>query len=990
MKGRKTEKEKRNLLTVVLGVICIAFLLGGGTSYVSSLRSDLMNQAIGNVLTVTHQQQQALDKFISGDRERLHSFAAYFSQADSRDVGGIQEKLAAFSEVDANYTVINLENGSYYSNRTDETYQMDERQIESYRALEGAGVRDPYVSLYSTELEFGYYESFVFADGVPGLFQKGYDCSKVSEEFSLSFYNGQGLGYVVTRKGDILLRSVGKSGEYSFDNIFDMITETSRNQININVFEKALDSHETGTVIFTGEEGDYIYTYVPMENVEDWYLISIVPVTAVMNEADEIIRNSQATLLILLTVFLVFLIFLFLIWRSRKEIQEKDNEIEYHKQEFDILSTYLSSNTDDVYMMLNANEFNVEYVSSNIERVLGVPKNALMDDIAVLGRAEYVSGRSISFDDMKRLRPGEAINAALSERIHKKNGEHKWFRESVYCVSLQGESKIVVYLSDRTKERKTQETLTQALDMAQVANKAKTAFLGNVSHDIRTPMNAIMGLVTLLEQEADNPERVREYTQRINGASQHLLSLINDVLDMNKIEGGGVTLNITEVNMSELIDELNVMIRPQTKMKKQSFKIFASSFVYEHLLGDKLRINQILINILSNAVKYTPDGGTIEMYVNELPQIMEEYSRVQFIIRDNGQGMSEDYLKVIFNPFTREQNSTTNKIQGTGLGMAITKSLVDLMGGTIKVQSKIGEGSTFTLELDLRIEEEVGEDYEFWIKNSVKRMIVADDDEYTCRNVMKAMADTGVEVEYTTSGQKAVEMMRNARKQGTPYDLILLDWKMPDLNGLETARLIRKKYPVRIPILLFTSYDWSDIEQEALEVGVDHFLQKPFFMYSFKEAIKRVMGAKSKDREPVKKEASVVEGKHILVVDDIEVNRMILVKILAALGAFCDTAENGQEAVEKFTESQPGDYDIILMDVQMPVLNGYEATKAIRASSHPDAEAIAIIAMTANAFVDDVREALVSGMDAHVSKPVVLEQLKAAIQEVLERKGQLK
>lgn len=604
MKGRKI-KERRNFWTAALAVVCVGLLLCFGIGYVSSLRNDLMNQTIMDVLTVTRQQQQAFDTFLSGDRERLHSFATYFSHVDSRDEEGIQEMLKAFSEVDANYTVVNLENGSYYNNRTNGVYQMDAQQLESYAALVGAGVRDPYESLYAPELQIGYYESFVFEDGVPGLFQKGYDCAKVSEEFSLSFYDGQGLGYVVNREGDILLRSVGKSGDYSFDNIFEMITETNGNQSNIDLFVEALDSQETGTVVFTGEEGDYIYAYVPIENVENWYLISIVPFAALMNEADEIIQNSQFTLVILLVILLVFSTFLLLIWRSHKEIKEKDHEIEYRKQQFDILSTYLSSNTDDVYIMLNAESFKVEYVSSNIERVLGVSPKALMKDIKAFGQAKYVSREEIRFDELKQMKPGDSIKATLSERIHQTNGEHKWFRESVYCVSLQGESKIMAYLSDRTKERQTQDTLSQALDMAQVANKAKTAFLGNVSHDIRTPMNAIMGLVTLLQQEADNPDRVLEYTQRINAASQHLLGLINDVLDMNKIEGGGMALNISEVNMSELIDELNVMIRPQTKMKQQTFKIFASSFKYEHLLGDKLRLNQILINILSNAVKYT-------------------------------------------------------------------------------------------------------------------------------------------------------------------------------------------------------------------------------------------------------------------------------------------------------------------------------------------------------------------------------------------------
>ena len=369
-------------------------------------------------------------------------------------------------------------------------------------------------------------------------------------------------------------------------------------------------------------------------------------------------------------------------------------------------------------------------------------------------------------------------------------------------------------------------------------------------------MNAIMGLTMLLKEEAGDPERVLEYTRRIDVASQHLLGLINDVLDMNKIDDGSSTLNVTELTPDEIIDGLNTIIRPHAEAKNQQFEISASPFACEHLLGDKLRINQILINILSNAVKYTQEGGRIELCVTEMPQQVKDHSHIQFVVRDNGQGMSEEYLKVIFDPFTRE-DSRTRLIQGTGLGMAITKSLVDLMGGSIQVDSVLDEGSTFTVELDLRIQ----------------------------------------------------------KKAAGP-------------------------------------------------------------------------GAKKEQAAPDNVDDSVISGKHFLVVDDVEVNRMILVKILGTLGATCDIAENGKIALDKFAASQPGKFDIILMDVQMPVMDGHEATRAIRACAHPEAQSVSIIAMTANAFVDDVRDALAAGMDAHVSKPIVLDQLKRTIQEVLARKAQ--
>jgi len=676
--------------------------------------------------------------------------------------------------------------------------------------------------------------------------------------------------------------------------------------------------------------------------------------------------------------------------RKRQEERkwaEKDQEIRYQEQLFEIFSTFLSDNVDDVYMMMNGAGEKAEFVTPNIERVLGIPSETILNDVEQIGHAEYIAGGSVGYERLAAMEPGMALEPMETERIHRKTGEKKWFRETVYCVSVQGKKKIIVYISDRTRERMNQNALTEALDIAQVANKAKSAFLSNVSHDIRTPMNAILGFVTLLKEEADNPDRVMEYTQKISVASQHLLGLINDVLDMNKIESGSAVLNISELNLAEIIGEINTIIRPQARAKNQTFEIYTNALKNEHLLGDKLRINQILINILSNAVKYTQVGGEICMSVQELPQVDQNHCRIQFAISDNGKGMSEEFLQVIFDPFTRERGVALNQIQGTGLGMAITKNLVDLMNGTIRVTSKLGEGSTFVVELALRIQEKE-DDPEFWNNHKLSRMIVADDDEDICRDVVRKMAKTGVDIQFATNGVQAIKMIRRAREDGRPYDLILLDWKMPDLDGLATARLIRKNYSAKVPILLFTAYDWVEIEAEASEVGIEHFLPKPFFMCNFKDAIQRMMGTTKKSVPDTDKKKNVVDGKHIMVVDDIEVNRMILVKILSTLGAVCDVAEDGQKALEKFEASKPGEYDIIFMDIQMPVMNGHEATRAIRRSSHPSAKDVPIIAMTANAFVDDIRDALESGMDAHVPKPIVLDQLVRTVQEVLEKRAQ--
>ncbi len=978
----KKVRRHQRLVLIILIIVCMGIIMVGGVHYVEQLRDNLQNHAIQNVMTVTLQQQQALDSFISGDRERLHSFAKYFSGSDHNNPEEIQRQLTMFEEVDAIYSVICLDEGWFCSNASDKIRQVDEENLNYYRSLNGSGVRDTYIGLFSGNPKFGYYETFTFNNGDRGLIQKSYDRTKVSETFSLSFYNEQGLAYVVNQDGDILLRSIDMIGDQLYENIIDIVNEVYGQQADIDNFMEALRDNETGSMIFNGDMGAYVYTYVPIKNVEDWSLVSIVPLDAISAETEQMLMDSQMALGLLTLVLAICTIFVLLIWRTHKDIADKEKLIEYQAQLFEVFVNYLSGNTDDVYMMLNHDTNALEYISPNAKRVLGLDPENAVGAIEAYDLSINATDTKAYYDEILALVPGQAKERNI-ERVNPETGEHKFFLESVYCASIQGKTKRVIYISDRTKERKAQNSLSEALKMAQAANNAKSAFLSNVSHDIRTPMNAIIGFLTLMRDEADNPEMVREYAQRIDAASQHLLGLINDVLDMNKIESGSASLSISEMNLAEVIEEINTIIRPQTKAKNQTFNIFAAHLNYEHLLGDKLRINQILINLLSNAVKYTPEGGTIQMRVEELPQVVDNYSRIRFTVSDNGLGMSEDYLKVIFDPFTREETKVTHQIQGTGLGMAITKSLVDLMSGTISVESELNGGSTFVVELELRIQERE-DDPKFWNDYNITRMIVTDDDEEVCRNIVKTMTRTGVEIEYATDGETAIEMMRSNREAGHPYDLILLDWKMPGLNGLETARLIRKNYSDKIPILLLTAYDWSEIEQEAMEIGVNHFMPKPFFMSTFKEAIRRVMGGhKAADvLQP-----NSVQDKHILVVDDIVANRMILVKILSTLGATCDIADNGQEAVNKFEASAPGEYDMILMDVQMPVMDGYAATRAIRSSRHPSAKTVPIIAMTANAFVDDVRDAIESGMDAHIAKPVQRDKLNVTLGQVLSGKA---
>ena len=979
----RVKKHQRALLAALI-VVCMGAALIGGAQYFKKLQDNLLNSAIQNVMNVTLQQKQSFDDFISMDRENLHSYAEYFSKHGHDASENDQDLLGVLAGTDANFAVTCLEDCWTASAKYGKVMHTEPEELAEYRGLSGSGIRDNYIGLTSGVPKFAFYESFTFQNGHSGLVQKTYDRSKVLETFSLSLYNGQGYGYILDQNGDILMRSVEDTSGHAYDNVFTALTDAHSPQEEISTFMEALKRHETGSVIFDGDNGRFFYTYTPLESVEGWYLLSMVPEEVMREESDRMLQDTRTTLALLAVILLFCVVFFLLIWRTQKDIEAKDKEVKYQARLFEVFASYLAGNLDDVYLMLDHKTEELEYVSPNVEQVLGVSGEKLFDYIRSSDMESDAEATLAYYEKLGAMSPGESVTPRNTERVDPKTGERKYFLERAYCTDIQGRIKRVCCISDRTREQKAQDSLAEALRMAQAASDAKTAFLGNVSHDIRTPMNAIIGFLTLMRDEAENPDTVREYTQRIDAASQHLLGLINDVLDMNKIESGGATLTISEMNLAEVIEEINTIIRPQTRAKNQTFDIFVTHMNYEELLGDKLRINQILINLLSNAVKYTPKDGAVQLRVEELPQVVNNYSRVRFTVSDNGLGMSADYLKVIFEPFTREETKATHQIQGTGLGMAITKSLVDLMGGTIRVESVPGEGSTFTVELELRIQERE-DDPRFWTDHKVTRMIVADDDEDVCRNIVRTMSAVGVDCAYAVDGESALRMMRESRDAGQPYDLVLLDWQMPNLNGLETARLIRKEYSDKIPILLLTAYDWSEIEQEAMEIGVNHFMPKPFFMSTFKDAIRRILDCQKKEEGSG---SDVVRGKRVLVVDDIEVNRIILVKVLGSLGAVCDTAGDGQEAVEKFQASQPGDYDLILMDVQMPVMDGYSATRAIRAGEHPEAKTVPIIAMTANAFVDDVRDAIESGMDAHIAKPVQIDNLKSTIQQVLDSRNE--
>ncbi len=524
--------------------------------------------------------------------------------------------------------------------------------------------------------------------------------------------------------------------------------------------------------------------------------------------------------------------------------------------------------------------------------------------------------------------------------------------------------------------------LAEALQAAQIASNSKTMFLSNMSHDIRTPMNAVLGFTALLALEADNPAKVREYTKKITASGQHLLSLINDVLDVSKIESGKMVLNMGNFTLNDLVSSVDAIIRPMAESRKQSFHVEVTGIKHENLLGDETRINQILINLLSNAVKYTQEGGNIWFRIIGMKQRSNQFEHIRIEVEDNGYGMTPEYLETIFEAFTRAENSTTNKVQGTGLGMAITKNIVELMGGTIDVSSEVDKGSLFKVELELRIPEGQA-DKRFWRESGISRILVVDSEQETCENIQVMMKDTEVAVDTVPGLQEAVDLLKDRGRDN--YQLVLLDWDETELGKISAAQEIRES-AAAVPILFLASYETEGMECVA-EVDNAAILYKPFFVSALKEKILELQAAGKVTAEPEEGVInSSLEGLHFLAAEDNAINAEILSEILNMEGASCEVAENGKLVLERFEHAKEGEFDAILMDVQMPVMNGYDATKAIRALNRSDAAKIPIIAMTANAFAEDEKEALAAGMDVHLAKPIDVDLLKKVINKYVNGK----
>ena len=771
------------------------------------------------------------------------------------------------------------------------------------------------LALFTVPAEPGTYRGFAYA--AVGF---AFPAEDMSGGLRVETFSDQSRCFVVLPGGQVLFSS--HSGPDAPSNLLDDLRRRgSFSGMEAEDVARDWQRGERLTTMCRLEGRAHYLTYQPV-GFSGWMLVSAAP-------ADVVNAGMSRFSLVTLTVMALLFGILALgavaasVHTSRRRVWEQDREIRSQEELFDLLT----ENTEDIFVLFSPQDgFHAQYVSPNLDRVLGMDPEEVRAD----ARAILFGGQEERFSSSPSQLTAEILSSVpvggmwTGERdvLHARTQELRRFKQLLHHCTLEDKDQFILMLSDRTQERQMYEALGEALHTAKAANEAKSNFLANMSHDIRTPMNAIVGFSVLLGRDAEHPEKVREYTRKISSSSQHLLNLINDILDMSKIESGKTSLNVSEFSLPQLVDDLYAMMLPQARAKSQRFALHTRGSLPELLLGDKLRLNQVLINLLSNAVKYTQPGGQISLTLQGLGACAPGRARLRFIVADNGYGMSETFMQTIFDPFAREITDATREIQGTGLGMAITKNIVDLMGGSICVESELGKGTTFTLDLELAAADQARDDG-FWPRHGITRLLVAD--------------------------------------------------------GEEAARRIRRTAGPQPPLLVLTSFNLDEARHAGQSMEIDLFLPKPFFLSRLQRAAAQLLEPEPGPQEAPEQEEASLEGLRILAAEDNEINAEILVELLEMEGAACQVVPNGREAVSRFAASQPGEFDMIFMDVQMPVMDGYDATRAIRGSGHPLADVIPIIAMTANAFEEDVQTAFAAGMDAHTAKPIDMSRLRAVI-----------
>jgi two-component system, sensor histidine kinase and response regulator len=966
---RRKQLKAAVFIAVLVGIALMVF------QYFGFVSKTIYEESVSHLTEVFHQSGNMLRELTDKNLTYLHMWGENLqntaSEEEIRDYIKKAQEDAGFLEfyflsADGNYKVITGETGYLGLQENIEEEIRQGNDVIANAAVPGKSQ----LLVFATPRAHGIYQGFEY-DAIA----IAYENSDIIDVLDISAFNGNAQSFIVHPDGRVVV-------DHSFEswgnvyNFFGVLRENSdMSEKEINKLSEKFKAGRTDAMLVNLDGRSYYLVY-EKSDIQDWMFLGLVQADIVNASMNSLQRSTMLLVGMIVLCIAAFFIIL-IIQKSRASLRRKDTEILYR----DELFQKLSMNVDDVFLMLDAKTYEADYVSPNVEKLLGFTVEQIRKDIYVLGKLHPWDSENLKKNYLKGIQTSEQKEWDF-EYVHQKTGERRWFHIVAMGSEVNRKKKYILVMSDRTSDRSMNQALSEAVRAAETANRAKSNFLSNMSHDIRTPMNAIIGFTTLAVSNIDDKKRVRDYLGKILSSSNHLLSLINDILDMSRIESGKIHLEETEVSLSDVLHDLKTIISGQIHAKQLELYMDAMDVTNEDVYCDKTRLNQVLLNLLSNAVKFTPAGGTVSVRIRQCPGTQKGSGLYEIRVKDNGIGMSQEFVKKIFSPFERERTSTVSRTQGTGLGMAITKNIVNMMGGTIEVHTEQGKGTEFIVRLPFRIQSEHQRIEKIAELEGLKALVV-DDDFNTCDSVTKMLVRVGMRSEWTLSGKEAVLRARQSMELGDAFHAYIIDWRLPDMNGIEVTRQIRSLGD-DTPIIILTAYDWSDIEVEARAAGVTAFCAKPMFMSDIRNTLMSAIGQKLAEDTILPSVDSDFRGRCILLVEDNELNSEIAVEILNEYGFLVDTAENGVEAVQKVRNSTPGNYDLVLMDVQMPVMNGYEATKQIRALDDPALAGITILAMTANAFDEDRKKALKCGMDGFLSKPIVIEELISILQKNLD------
>ena len=1026
---KTTDKPKRNRKITTLGIFAVMIIMLLGTLWMGFGGRNDTNDAVREVsLLYLDELAGRREQVVAHNLQRyIHDIRIALNLMDSSDLAGAKNLRAYQKRIKKTY---GLEKFAFVDSKgLIYTSVGTQKDIKSY-SFNYRTIKKPEISINNLKSKN---KSVIIAIPVSDIRFQGKTFNVCFAEISMkNLLSGVSLQQgkkdstfcnIYTRDG-IALTDVVLGGLSSDDNLLTTMKNAKMESPYTNEgFLKDFKSGKDGVVSFTYNDIQETLAYIPIEGT-DWMLTYLIRESVISDQISSISSRSimRSMIQTLLTAAVLILMFYYMQRESRRnqqlemeratqdaenivkqeelerrlELQGELLEQEKLRAQQDNMITAMASDYRGVYYVnLDTDEGICYRTDPSLKYELKEGQQFTFSETFTRFASDYVAEEYregfLEFIKPENIRKALEKHKIITYRyLSVKDGKEFWemlrfggvrdANDESGQLNEVGAGFTNIDLETR-QDMARNRALSDALDAAEDANRAKTAFLSNMSHEIRTPMNAIIGLDNIAMNDPETPEKTREYLEKIDGSAKHLLTLINDILDMSRIESGRMTIANEEFSFQKMLEQINTIISGQCSEKGLKYECRISEGIEDYYIGDDTKLRQIIINILGNAVKFTPTGGNIDFCVEKTAEF-DGKSTLRFTMKDTGIGMSEEFLETLFDAFTQEDSSNTTKYGSSGLGMAITKSLVDMMNGQIDVKSKKNEGTTFTVTVTLEQSERQTQMSDEDIDPTKMKVLVVDNDSVACEHAKLVLEKLGIATETCLSGKEAVEKVKLRHARRDPYNLILVDWKMPEMDGVETTRTIRELIGHESAIIILTAYRWDDILDEAVAAGVDSFLAKPLFASSVMEEFSKAAARKNIAQKKEENKAEL-KGRKILLAEDVQINADIIMMLLSSRGIEVEHAVNGKVCVEMFEKSEDGYYDAVLMDMRMPEMDGLTATQKIRMLDRSDSKSIPIIALTANAFDDDVQRSLQAGLNAHLTKPVEPENLFETLESLI-------